>query len=113
MPRYIDADKIVYTECCEYDGFDLEGYPLYKRTTKADKTEIDDLPTEDVVPKFEVDKALQLGIDIGEQEAAERIFEEIKVMSIDFTKKSQQFEFGYRFAIQEILAELKKKYIGE
>ena len=115
MPRYIDADKIVYMECCEYDGFDLEGNPLYKRTTKADKTEIDDLPTEDVVPRSEVESLqnelaimrngineYKVKLEQAKQEVARKIFE-------DFTKhKVCTNEEDYR-----VLAELKKKYIGE
>lgn len=48
-------------------------------------------------------------------EEKREIFEEIKAMPREknFTVKSQDFEFGYRIAIQEILAYLKKKYIGE
>ena len=48
-------------------------------------------------------------------DVAKEIFAEIKAMPIakDFTRKSQDFEFGYRLATQEILAELKKKYESE
>lgn len=41
------------------------------------------------------------------------IFDELKAMPKKFTEKSQDFEFGYRIAIQEILTELKKKYAEE
>lgn len=50
--------------------------------------------------------------EMARQKVAREIFEEIeKVTPKDFTKKSQDFEFGYRIAIQEIIAELKKKYV--
>lgn len=48
-----------------------------------------------------------------QSEIIKEIFDEIKAMPKKFTKKSQDFEFGYKIAIQEILAELKKKYPEE
>lgn len=48
-----------------------------------------------------------------QSEVVKEIFEDIKAMPKKFTEKSQDFEFGYRIAIQEILAELKKKYAEE
>lgn len=48
-----------------------------------------------------------------QSDVAMEIFDEIKAMPKKFTEKSQDFEFGYRTGIQEMLAELKKKYTEE
>lgn len=52
-----------------------------------------------------------------QKEVAREIFEEIeKLTPKKFTEKSQDFEFGYALAIQQIknkIAELKKKYVVE
>lgn len=48
-----------------------------------------------------------------QSEIVKEIFDEIKAMPKKFAEKSQDFEFGYKIAIQEILDELKKKYTGE
>lgn len=48
-----------------------------------------------------------------QSEIVKEIFDEIKAMPKKFTEKSQDFEFGYKIAIQEILAQLKKKYSEE
>ena len=48
-----------------------------------------------------------------QSEIVKEIFDEIKAMPKKFTEKSQDFEFGYKTAVQEILAELKKKYTEE
>lgn len=47
------------------------------------------------------------------RETKQEVAREIKAMPKKFTEKSQDFEFGYRIAIQEILANLEKKHIGE
>lgn len=87
--------------------------------------------TADVVPKSEVDKMENAyyratrkanknaitAIQNAKQEVAREIFEEIeKLTPKKFTEKSQDFEFGYALAIQQIknkIAELKKKYTEE
>lgn len=49
MSRYIDADKIEYYETRVYDGYDTEGSEYYKYEKLAYKTDIDKMPTADVV----------------------------------------------------------------
>lgn len=48
--RYIDADKIEYRETKRiYDGYDSEGSEYYKHEPIAYKSDIDEIPTADVV----------------------------------------------------------------
>lgn len=49
MSRYIDADKIDYTMASVYWGKDNKGRDTYRRTFVAFKSDIDELPTADVV----------------------------------------------------------------
>ena len=95
MPRYIDADKLKQY-LIDNDCF----FPSIAKQI------LENAPTEDVEPKIEVDKALQLGIDIGEQEAAERIFEEIE-------QEAYKNEEGDLYLDLPDYLKIKKKYIGE
>ena len=48
--RYIDADKIEYRETKKiYDGYDSEGSEYYRHEPIAYKSDIDEIPTADVV----------------------------------------------------------------
>ena len=71
MARYIDADKIDYTVTvvgqAEYAGYRAIAF----------ESDIDDLPTADVVPKHEVDYARQCGYESGIRTGARKAFEEI------------------------------------
>jgi hypothetical protein len=50
MSRYIDADKIEYRETKRiYDGYDSEGSEYYRHEPIAYKSDIDEIPTADVV----------------------------------------------------------------
>ena len=49
MARYIDANKINYTMASIYWGKDKDGKDIYRRTAIAVESEIDELPTADVV----------------------------------------------------------------
>lgn len=49
MSRYIDANKIDYSVYSLYDGEDLEGNTLYRRSAIAFESDIDEIPTADVI----------------------------------------------------------------
>ena len=49
MARYIDADKINYSVYSLFDGQDLEGNTLYLHRAIAFESDIDEMPTADVV----------------------------------------------------------------
>ena len=54
MARYIDADKIDYIMASVYWGKDNKGRDEYRRTFVAFKSDVDEIPTADVVPRSEV-----------------------------------------------------------
>lgn len=113
MARYIDADKIDYTVTMvgrdEYAGYRAVAF----------ESDIDEIPTADVVPKSEVDKTIAgwayLHADVlnklenARAEVAREIFEEIETCMKDFEDdddgyllKKCEFEFFMR--------EIKKEY---
>lgn len=71
--------------------------------------------TKEQCPYFTQEVDYQSVLNQIKAEVAREIFEEVEAIprAKDFTKRSQDFEFGYRFAIKEILSELKKKYENE
>ena len=82
--RYIDANKIDYTMASVYVGQYEKGNSIYRRCTIALESEIDEMPTADVVPRAD----LEIWKDIAHRETsyvgkakaevAREIFAEIK-----------------------------------
>ena len=54
MARYIDVDRLNYTMASVYWGKDNKGRDIYRRTFVAFQSDVDEIPTADVVPKSEV-----------------------------------------------------------
>ena len=131
MAEYIDREQVC-ENCNNQNYCEKEKCPVYK------------VSTADVVPKSEVEKLQKQLAEmlVSEQtelhipmeylvrvrtehpiytaiktEVAREIFREIeKLTPKKFTEKSQDFEFGYALAIQQIkneFSELKKKYTEE
>ena len=84
MPRYIDADRF------KQDLINKGFYPAIV------KNAIENAPTEDVVPRSELEKA--------KQEVAMEIFD-----AVEFAWETTYYDSEFR----ERLANLRKKYIGE
>ena len=85
--RYIDAEKLIR------DLIDKGFYPALV------KSAIENAPTEDVVPRSELETK-------AKQEVAKQIFEEFEYLI-------WQFDTRPASDLEAEIAELKKKYIGE
>jgi hypothetical protein len=108
--RYIDADELIkQMKDGKYD--EIETYFQRGVNSAIDYwiTEINHFPTADVVPKSEVEEAVEKLMSAtdkviceAKQEVAREIFEEIEEMCLDI--------FGNFHSV--VFAELKKKYMG-
>lgn len=117
MPRYIDAKKIRYCWMYDSDGEEHDGVTLQSVIAKV--------PTADVVPKSEVDKARQQGYESGKREVAGKIFKEIEeIFNAEYKFYSEQYrkcqdadvqshldgELTGMELLAEKIGELKEKY---
>ena len=91
MPEYIDKEKLI-RDLIDNRNF----YPAIV------KKAIENAPTEDVVPRSEVEKA--------KQDVAREIVE-----TVEYYLKKHYYNFGTYtwWHLNNDIAELKKKYIGE
>ena len=108
--RYIDADKIIW------GNYNVETFNGTEAIDIAFKSEIDAQPTEDVVPRAEVEEIVKFkDMSYAElksyfveakQEVAREIFEYLECLFCPVYEYTGD-------TIKEYIAELKKKYIGE
>ena len=90
MARYIDVEKLNYTKVSVYWGKDNRGRDVYRNCFVAFESDIDNMPTADVVPKNELEaehnrwlklvnenNMLENKLYWARQEVARGIFEEI------------------------------------
>ena len=99
MPRYIDADVLKER---------LEDFSKWCRDGRKQGVDfvldcpLPDIPTADVVPRSEVEKA--------KQEVAREIIHEFKNMVINYVKDRDLLLVAFKNAVAYAEAELKKKY---
>ena len=102
MERYIDAKKIRYCWMYDADGKEHDGVTL--------QSVIDKVPTADVVPRAEVDKAKLNGYELGKREAAREILQEVRQALLNMVFANSM---GKNYDLEKRFAEIEKKYTGE
>ncbi len=120
MARYYDIDKLKEMIEAKADTL-IEGKEAFLYVAKW----LDLLPTADVAPRAEVDRAKQEGYELGKRQFAREIFEDIERIALllckeymDIADKESDPKEKAQFRCAQIgtiavlikIAELKKKY---
>ena len=132
MPRYIDLDKAlaILENSLNYSKTQLGNTnEEYKKgciaAIKDDIGNVSHMPTEDVVPRSEVEQlkvefeamrgaanSYKMHYEQAKQEVAREIFNEVELAMLVCKVFRDRTEY-YEFDLKESIAELEKKYIGE
>jgi hypothetical protein len=103
MARYVDVDMDVSNYVTVWD---CDCSEFGKQTVMA----VDDLqylPTADVAPRAEVDKAKLNGYELGKREVARRIMNETRQALLNMVLANSM---GENYDIEKRFAEIEKKY---